>query len=333
MPNTANIEFSRDYDPSEKLVAVIDVGSNSVRLVINAAPSLEMPPIFEKKVNCRLAEGIQDTGYLSAQSKALTLETLKDFSSTLQALDIYSLIAVGTAPFRDAKDGEDFAKDIIDETGIPLEIISGEQEAHYAARAVLQNFPDANGLVADLGGGSVDIARITAKGNIKHALSLPLGGLILKSIEESNGEAAVRAHIREALANLNDKTAQKLRKTDRLYALGGSWRNISKVFSKSSDLAFENRDDQHHVLSKEFCQFSNDLATKNVKALSDLGISEKRLDLVGPAAWLMDELSRWAKLDEIVLNRINIRDGIFAETVSTMANDPINLPQPSKLAA
>ncbi len=144
--------------------AVIDVGSNSVRLVVYRIDGRAMTPILNEKVMAGLGRSLGQTGKLSPDGIDAALRALRRFATLTQALGVQDVFAVGTAAVREAGDGAAFAQQMRRETGIPLRILSGAEEALLSALGVSAGAPDAMGVVGDLGGASLELIEISPSG-------------------------------------------------------------------------------------------------------------------------------------------------------------------------
>ena len=157
-------------------VAVIDIGSNSVRLVVYEKNGRYPTPLFDERSNCQLGAQLDDTGHLKQDRIDATLATITRFAAIIRAMDVSVCYPIATAAVRRAKNGEAFyipAEEILD---MAIHILSQEDEANYVARGLTLNIPDADGLVADLGGGSIEIVSLK-KGVIRHGTSFNFGHL------------------------------------------------------------------------------------------------------------------------------------------------------------
>ena len=159
-------------------VAVIDVGSNSVRLVVYEKRSRSLVPIFNEKSLPALGRGLERTGKLNAEGRKDALVNIRRFVALTRAMNVTDVEMLATAAVRDAKDGNEFAKEIERATGVAVRVISGEEEARLSALGVLAGVPDADGLMGDLGGGSLELVLLD-KGKIGHQVTLPIGPLRL----------------------------------------------------------------------------------------------------------------------------------------------------------
>ena len=159
-------------------VAVVDIGSNSVRLVVYEGATRAPTPLFNEKVLCGLGRSIATTGRLGADAVARALRALRRFRALIDQMGVTRIEAIATAAAREAENGPDFiaqAERILD---VPIRVLSGTKEAELAAIGVIAGIHDADGFVGDLGGGSLELIDVR-KGKLGDAATLPLGGLRL----------------------------------------------------------------------------------------------------------------------------------------------------------
>src|SRR4029077_3448150 len=166
-------------------IAVIDLGSNSLRRVVFDRLRAAWFPLLNERVLCGLGRGIASTGRLNAEGKALALVNLRRFVALARAVGVEHLAVLATAAVRDASDGRSFAAEVEAQCRVPVEIIDGAEEARLSAAGVLAGIHEADGLVVDLGGGSGELIRVRASGRslageigaIGRGVTLPLGPL------------------------------------------------------------------------------------------------------------------------------------------------------------
>ncbi len=203
-------------------VGVVDVGSNSVRLVIFDGAARSPAYFFNEKVLCGLGRGVADTGRLNPNGKIKALAALRRFQAIAQGLDLPPLLAVATAAMREAEDGPEFCAQIAAETGVTLRVIDGTEEARLAAQGVLLGWPEARGLVCDIGGSSMELAMVGG-GEIGWRRTAPLGPLELARL--GPGDRA-KAWIEDHLTRLRKEMPAP---PERLFLVGGSWRAIARI--------------------------------------------------------------------------------------------------------
>ncbi len=207
--------------------AVIDIGSNTVRLAIYSAPSPHHHRIVSLKTRCRLAEGLDKSGNLSARGIKLAMETIAGYTALATLHRVNAIELVATSAVREARDGKKFAKRLEKQFGFPVHILSGDQEATLCARGIISGLSEtapANGLIADLGGGSLETAEMR-KRKVIRTVSLPLGHIRLTE----------KAH--HEVKSLDDIVNKELSKIDwishgkdlPIYLSGGGWRKLARI--------------------------------------------------------------------------------------------------------
>jgi exopolyphosphatase/guanosine-5'-triphosphate,3'-diphosphate pyrophosphatase len=209
--------------PYREPVAIIDIGSNSVRLVVYAGAPRTPTTIFNEKVLAGLGAGLSETGRLDAKAQDRALAAIRRFKLLIEQMQVRRTWVVATAAARDAENGDAFL-DRIREIGFEPEVISGEMEGVLAAEGVLSGIPDADGIIGDLGGGSLELAEVGG-GKIGKSVSLPLGVLRLGEPGKKT-EARVRATLRDALSETG---LGKRGRGRTFYMVGGSWRALARL--------------------------------------------------------------------------------------------------------
>ncbi|HSZ12356.1 MAG TPA: hypothetical protein VK759_09275, partial [Rhizomicrobium sp.] len=170
-------------------VAIVDIGSNSVRLVIYESFTRTPSTVHNEKAICGIGRNMVSSGKLNADGIAMALEALARFRMMADALDAPVREAVATAAARDASNGQEFVRRAEAAWGSPIRVLSGEEEARLAAEGVLSGTPEADGLVADLGGGSLDMVTVK-NGRTGQALTFPFGPLRLMDIAKDDPDKA-----------------------------------------------------------------------------------------------------------------------------------------------
>ena len=173
-------------------VGVVDVGSNSVRLVVFDGAARSPAYFYNEKIMCGLGAGLRETGRLNPEGKLRAMVAIRRFQKLAQGMGIPPLTAVATAAVREAEDGPAFREEIERETGLSLWVIDGEEEARLSAQGVLLGWPEADGLVCDIGGSSMELAVVTG-GTVGKRLTSPLGPLKLQGLK--GGRTGLKDHI------------------------------------------------------------------------------------------------------------------------------------------
>src|SRR6185437_499379 len=198
-------------------VGIIDIGSNSVRLVVYAGPVRIPTPIFNEKVLAGPGTGLKEGGRLDGESRARTLAALGRFRLLLDYMKVTQTHVVATAAIRDAADGRDFVREV-NQLGFACEVLSASEEARLAGDGVVSGIPDADGVVGDLGGGSLELVDV-GRGTAADGISLPLG--VLRLDVSPDGERKARKLLKGALKKSPLKEHSRGRT---FYMVGGSWR-------------------------------------------------------------------------------------------------------------
>ena len=309
-------------DPSVRAlsrVGVVDVGSNSVRMVVFDGAARSPAYFFNEKIMCGLGKGLHETGRLNPQGRQRALAALKRFAYLAEGMEIGPLTVVATAATREAEDGPDFQAEVLRETGLKLWVIDGDEEARLSAQGVLLGWPEAKGVVCDIGGNSMELARI-GDGKVGRRVSTPLGPFRLQQVKGG-------ADKRRKLIDRVITTAQaQIRSTgERIYLVGGSWRVIAR-------LDMERRNYPLTVLHEYRMTPESLTDTLDWIAASDpallrakTGTSAERMELVPLACEVLRELIRILKPSEIDVSAYGIREGLLYEQMPPRlrARDPL----------
>ena len=289
-------------------LGVVDVGSNSVRLVVFDGAARSPAYFYNEKIMCALGAGLSQTGHLNPTGRKRALSALRRFASLAEGMGISPLTAVATAAVREASDGDDFRAEVERETGLRLFVIDGEEEARLSAQGVLLGWPGSYGLVCDIGGSSMELADLD-KGQVGQCLTSALGPLKLREIE--GGRKAVKAHIKGIVQDLHARMKHQTGK--RLFLVGGSWRAIARV-------DMERRGYPLTVLHEYRMTARAVSATRDYVKDSDLaelrarcGISEDRMSLVPLATLVLNQLVQTFKPKDIAVSSYGIREGMLYE--------------------
>ncbi|GMG81662.1 Ppx/GppA family phosphatase [Paralimibaculum aggregatum] len=223
-------EFFRGEPPSfaqpdarSDRIGVIDVGSNSVRMVVFDGPCRTPAVLYNEKVLCGLGSELDRTGRLAPEGARRALRALSRFTALAPQLRVGALAGIATAAVREAADGPDFVEEVARRSGIRLRVVSGSEEAELAARGVLFGNPGAEGVVADLGGASLEFCWL-AGGHAERGLTTPLGPLRLKA--RARRGAAIGAEIDRYLATVADSYRVS---GGTLYLVGGAFRALARA--------------------------------------------------------------------------------------------------------
>ncbi len=299
-------------------MGVIDIGSNSVRLVVYEGAVRAPTALFNEKVLCGLGRSVATTGRLGEESTARALAALQRFRAIARVIGVKNLRAIATAAVRDAKDGPDFIRRGEKASGVRIEIISGEKEARLAAYGIQMGFPGANGLAGDLGGGSLELIDITGD-KVNNATTLPLGGLRLMDESGRDLEKA-KLLINKAIDGLPWIKAGKGRP---FYVVGGTWRAIAKLHMAQTDYPLHAMHG-YEMATDEVIRFSKKLASPG--DLSDIDtVSRARREILPVGALVLERLLKKMSPSKVVFSMFGIREGLLYSLMpkSEQESDPL----------
>ena len=298
-------------------VAAIDIGSNSVRLVLYRLEGRAIWTVFNEKVLAGLGRDLAATGRLSVEGAAQALTALKRFAAVIEGVQPAHTFVAATAAVREAADGRDFCDRVAAETGLRIRVLSGEEEARYAALGVLAGIPHADGVVGDLGGSSLELVRL-AKGEVGRGATLPLGPFALADARGFDADRQ-RQTIAERLKAAGDF------KADTLYAVGGAWRTLAQVHMGVSDYPLRIVH-QYQMDAAEVLDTARLIARASKAALEKWpGLSKKRAETLPHAALVLEGLIERLGLKRIVLSAWGVREGLLYEALEPeiAAADPL----------
>lgn len=294
--------------PAPRDAAVIDIGSNSVRLVVYRLEGRAIWTVFNEKVLAGLGRDLPKTGRLAPDGVVQTLQALKRFRAVLEAVNPAETFVVATAAAREAKDGEDFIARVRAETGFTVRVLSGEEEAHYAAVGVLAGAPDATGVVGDLGGASLELIHLSATGAGK-GVTLPLGPFSLAGPNGFDGDR-VRRLARERIAAVAADY-----KTDTFHAVGGAWRNLALLHMRLSGYPLHVVH-QYEIPAAEALEAAKLVAHQSRSSLERIeGMSKKRSETLPYAAVVLETLIEQLDLKRIEISAYGVREGLLFEAM------------------
>ena len=303
----------------DKTVAIIDIGSNSVRLVVYAGLPRIPFIIFNEKVLAGLGEGLAQTGSLSPEASKRALAALRRFSIITRQMEVSEYRTVATAAVRDAANGAQFLAEVR-ALGFHPEMLSGEQEAIAAGQGVLSGIPDADGIVGDLGGGSLELVDIGG-GEVRRTVSLPLGVLRLPPIL-ADGEKALARKVAEAVAGAGLGGVGRGRP---FYLVGGSWRSLARIDMLLTGYPLPI---MHHysMRSERAAELQPVIAKLEQGKLKNMGtVSVSRVPTLANGNVLLKHLVETLQPSQLIVSSFGIREGLLFERLDgdTRKQDPL----------
>ncbi len=288
-------------------VAVIDIGSNSVRLVVYEALERSLITIFNEKALCGLGREVQSTGLLAPDAVERALMALRRFRALCRIQQVGKVYAIATAACRDASNGPDFIAQAERLCGVKIEILSGPREAKLSALGVVSGIHKPDGIVGDLGGGSLEL--IDVRGNaVRSGVTLPLGSLAL---QDSSHKSLKRAE-RIVQSDLLDVAQLKAGRGRTFYAVGGTWRALARIHIIQSGypLGVMHGYSVPAAEALEFARRLRRLAATDLLANIEV-IAEARRPLLTYGALVLEYVIRVARPKAIMFSTFGVREGLL----------------------
>ena len=301
-------------------VGIVDIGSNSIRLVVFDGIARAPLLLFNEKVLCGLGRGLDETGRLNEEGVDSALINLARFVRLAKTMGVGRLDLLATAAVRDASNGRQFAEAVKRRCGVPVRIVSGAEEAKFSALGVLSGTPDADGMMGDLGGGSLELVSLDHGSPGLH-VTLPLGPLRVGEAALSDREQArevIDKHL-EGVPWLGDLRGRNF------YPVGGAWRSLARIHMDQTGhplhIIQHYRIDRHQA--EDLLRVMSRLGRRSLAAIT--GLPRRRVDTLPFAALLLERLLRVARPDAIIFSAFGLREGyLFSQLApATRRQDPL----------
>ncbi len=300
-----------------KRVAVIDIGSNSVRMVIYEKTSrYAFHLLHEAKSKVRLSENAyQNGGNLQKVPMQRTFDALHDFLSIAASFKSRKILCVATSALRDAPNKKEFLKRVKKELQLNIKVIDGEREAYLGAIACANLLPNqSNALSIDIGGGSTEFAMINNK-EVSNTLSLKLGTVRIKELFFDTGKIdEAIAYIDSKLDALNDINAHSV------IGIGGTFRALSGAIMQNSSYPL-NKLHSFELQAKEFKNFISAVLEADEKQLCELGIKNDRFDVIKPGALILQRLLKKIDAKKLITSGVGVREGVYLADLLRTSKD------------
>jgi exopolyphosphatase/guanosine-5'-triphosphate,3'-diphosphate pyrophosphatase len=302
-----------DADPSAQgrikgalPVAVLDIGSNSVRLVVYERHARALTPLYNEKSSCALGRGVASSGKLADENVQRALTAIKRFALVTRLMKVGTTHILATSAVRDASNREKFVSAVEQIMGAPVRVLSGEEEAHFAALGVLAGIQDFAGVVGDLGGGSLELSAMEhGRDSIGETHEL---GVIRLQDDSKNSASKARTL---AKSRLKTSILAQRQAGGSFCAIGGTWRSLAKLHQVLKDYPLHMV--QHYsVPAAEIAKFCEDIveAVAAGKPMPGAELaSNSRRDLVPYGAAVLAEVLRVGRFDTVVFSALGVREG------------------------
>jgi exopolyphosphatase / guanosine-5'-triphosphate,3'-diphosphate pyrophosphatase len=294
-------------------VAVIDIGSNSVRLVVYESMARSLITIFNEKTLCGLGREVQSTGLLAPDAVTKALTSLRRFRALCRVMKVGRVHAIATAACRDASNGPDFIARAERICGVHIEILSGSREARLSALGVVSGVHNPDGVVGDLGGGSLELTDVRGS-RIRKGVTLPLGSLALQDSSQRSIKRAERI-VKAELSGLAQLEAGAGRT---FYAVGGTWRALARIHIIQSGYPLRVMHGYSIPAADalDFVRRLRRLVMADMLANIEV-VAEARRPLLAYAALVLEYIIRVAKPKTIVFSTFGVREGLLYEKLPT----------------
>jgi exopolyphosphatase/guanosine-5'-triphosphate,3'-diphosphate pyrophosphatase len=286
---------------------VIDIGSNSVRLVVYQTMTRSLVTLFNEKALCGLGREVQSTGLLAPDAVAKALTALRRFRALCRIMKVGRVYAVATAACRDASNGPDFIAKAERICGVRIEILSGQREARLSAQGVISGVHKPDGIVGDLGGGSLELIDVHG-GRVRQGVTLPLGSLALQDASQKSVKRAERI----VRTDLLDVEQLKMGAGRNFYAVGGTWRALARIHIIQSGYPLRVMHGYSIPAPQalDFARRLRRLVTANMLANIE-AVADARRPLLAYAALVLEYIIRVARPKTIVFSTYGVREGLL----------------------
>jgi exopolyphosphatase/guanosine-5'-triphosphate,3'-diphosphate pyrophosphatase len=307
-----------DSRPEARQAAVIDLGSNSVRLVIYRVEGRAIWTIFNEKALAGLGRDLPQTGRLSSEGVEVALAALHRFRTLLSGWEPQNITAAATAAVRESADGQAFLRRVKAETDLDVRVLTGEEEARYAALGVLAGDPGADGVVGDLGGSSLELVRL-ADGAAQDGATLALGPFALGAPRVLDIDRT-----RRVIESELGPVAGRFRAPS-FHAVGGAWRNLALLHMEMVNypLRVAHQYEMSRADAFEVARFVERLSKASLERIQ--GLSKKRFDTLPYAALVLEALIERLGAERVVISAYGLREGLLLEAMDPQvrARDPL----------
>jgi len=305
--------------PAKARTGIIDIGSNSVRLVVYEGAARLPAVLFNEKVMAGLGRALSDTGAIDAGGLKRARSALARFAALAREMQVSELRTVATAAVRDASNGGELIR-AAEALGLKVELLSGVEEATASGMGVLSGIPDADGVVGDLGGGSLELVRVVA-GTVTDRVSFPLGVLRLGVIR-AEGKGVLDRRVATLIAEAGWRGRGK---DLPFYLVGGSWRALARLDMHRTDYRLPVVHQYPIGLDRvgELQQILTEIPKAELKAIPD--ISGARIPTLGDATALLLSLLKHLGSSGSVVSAYGLREGLLYQrlTPEQRLEDPL----------
>lgn len=305
------ISLSQGRLQDRRPLSIIDIGSNSIRLVVYEGVARSPTVLFNEKMLAGLGRGLVTTGRLDPEAVTRSMEEFRRFRALSEQAGADELHVIATAAAREAENGSDFIHRAEEVLGTEIRVLSGREEAYYSALGVISGFHPANGIAGDLGGGSLELVDVRGE-TIGEGITLPLGGLRLQDMAKSSYAAAAKI-AREQIARAELLSEGEGRP---FYAVGGTWRNLSRLHMLNTNYPLAVMHNYEMTIANSV-GFLQKVARGDVDKIKGIeGVSKARRALLPYGAIVLLEIIAAMKPSKITVSALGVREGFLYSLLS-----------------
>lgn len=294
-------------------IAIIDIGSNSARLVIshlykNGAFNM----VYNQKETLRLAQKVDSDNMLTEEAFASTIETMRTFAYMCKIYEADKTIAVATAAIRNASNGGELIRQVAEKTGIHLHIISGETEAYFSYLGVINTINVKDGIVFDLGGGSIEIILFKDR-KLVESISLPMGAV--NTTEMFNTRNELPANVLSDMSFFIHSRLARLAWVKQpdlpLIGVGGTARTVAKIIQRSKKYPTTKIHNYSFSAQTYRNYFTSLVATDFEQRKRISGLGAERNDIILAGSTIINCLIEEMGTKTMIVSGCGLRDGLF----------------------
>lgn len=298
------IDTKRVLNRQQQHYAVIDIGSNSIRLLVYDDLSRAPFPRFNKKSLIALGSSLDIDGNFTIDAIESVRHVLVRFAAIAQAMDVSRVVVLATEATRKAGNRAELLQVIRKETGLEIRVLSGDEEAHFTAFGVISGFYQPKGIVGDIGGGSLEVAEIISDRVGERKSSMPPGALPVKEMLSDGIESA-----KKRIDAVLDENLPPLLTEPVFYAVGGGWRALARIYIATNNIPVKVVHG-FDVPAKEFLSLAKSIAKMDSDKIATLpDVPTRRIGTLSASALVMWRILRKLKPDRLVFSAFGLREG------------------------
>ena len=302
-----------------KVTTIIDIGSNSMRMVVLQKSSrFAFNLINETKSRVKISEGCyENNGNLQEIPMQRAYESLKSFLNISTALKSRKIICVATSALRDAPNSNVFISRISKDLGLNIKVIDGEKEAYYGGVAALNLLHDDTFVTVDIGGGSTEFCFVN-KGKVEKSISLNIGTVRIKELYFNKND--IKGAKKYILDNLKKISNLEIKIPKKVVGIGGSIRSLSKIVMTKNQYPLDVLHEYMYKVRDEINLFNKISIAKNNDDLKSFGVKKDRFDTIKEGAFIFKTILEELEIDEVVTSGVGVREGAYLADLLRTSN-------------